>query len=156
MWLLGSVIRTIDYPYIDYPNYRLSEISLVPISSDNRRSAVRRFIFFFSDPFSHFFFITSLLFLFITSYSFPIYFLPVFFSSPFSYPHTFPILNHFISFNIEHNMQLRIPLHLRCQVGKTLLSFKVNNQIHPHSNSKTLTPSVSVKCTAVTFNYTYL
>ena len=31
-----SVIRTIDYP-----NYRLSELSLAPISSDSRRSTVR-------------------------------------------------------------------------------------------------------------------
>ena len=28
----------------DYPNYRLSELSLVPISSDNRRSTVLSFL----------------------------------------------------------------------------------------------------------------
>ena len=51
MWLLGSVIRTVDCPNyrlsalsivrtIGYPNCRLSELSLVPISSDNPRSTV--------------------------------------------------------------------------------------------------------------------
>ena len=35
MWLLGSVIRTIDYP----------ELSLVPVSSDNRRSTLLTLVY---------------------------------------------------------------------------------------------------------------
>ena len=30
-----------------YPNYRLSELSMVPISSDNRRSAVFHFLIYY-------------------------------------------------------------------------------------------------------------
>lgn len=103
------------------------------------------FYFRFSVSFSLFFFISSLLFLFITSYSFPKFF-PVFYSSSFSYAHAFAILNFFLSFNIAHSTQLRISFHHRCKVGKPLLSFQLTNQTHSHSDSKALTPSVSVQC----------
>jgi hypothetical protein len=103
------------------------------------------FYFLFSVPFSPCFFISPLLSLFIISYSFPIFF-PVFYSSSFSYPHTFAIMNFFPTSNIAHNMQLWISLHPRCKGGKPFLSFQVINQTHPHSESKTLTSRVNVKC----------